>query len=210
MRFYNILKKIFYRIKLSKFNFLPITLKKYNYHELSKKRFFVCYSLIKKNNFKNILEIGSYRGDLTYFLLKNLQNINLTSIDPYLEYVAENNVSNSGTKMQNLRNDLLSNLSNEIDDNRFQLIQDFSHNCFNNFNDGYFDFIFIDGDHSYESCLKDLTNYYNKVRKGGIICLHDYDRKTVPGVKKAVDEFVLNNQITLIKDMNYCVHFIKS
>ena len=39
--------------------------------------------------------------------------------------------------------------------------------------DGGFDALFIDGNHSYEYVKKDLENYWDKVRDGGIIALHD-------------------------------------
>lgn len=42
---------------------------------------------------------------------------------------------------------------------------------------GQFDFIFIDGDHSYEGIKTDWELYSKKVAKGGIIALHD---TTVP------------------------------
>lgn len=37
------------------------------------------------------------------------------------------------------------------------------------------DFIFIDGDHSYKGVIADCTNYYEKVRSGGIIAGDDYN-----------------------------------
>ena len=50
-----------------------------------------------------------------------------------------------------------------------------------------FDFIFIDGLHTYEQLTKDCHNYYSKVKTGGIFSGHDY--QTIPGVNKAVCEF---------------------
>lgn len=39
--------------------------------------------------------------------------------------------------------------------------------------DGYFDLIFIDGDHSYSSTKEDIQLWESKVRVGGILCGHD-------------------------------------
>ena len=36
-----------------------------------------------------------------------------------------------------------------------------------------YDFLFIDGDHTYESVRADWDNYYPMVREGGFIALHD-------------------------------------
>ncbi len=52
---------------------------------------------------------------------------------------------------------------------------------------GYFDFIYVDGDHSYEGCWRDLVAAARATRSvmGG----HDYQRRKFPGVVRAVDEF---------------------
>lgn len=56
------------------------------------------------------------------------------------------------------------------------------------------DFIYIDGDHSYDACLADLEAYYPKVKRGGILAGHDYLDGSLAegefGVKRAVGEFV--------------------
>lgn len=57
------------------------------------------------------------------------------------------------------------------------------------------DFVFIDADHSYEAVKKDIEAWYLKVKKGGIFAGHDY--RASPDVKKAVDEFILKNILTL-------------
>ena len=36
------------------------------------------------------------------------------------------------------------------------------------------DFVYIDGDHSYEGCRRDIEAWYPKVKKGGVIVGHDY------------------------------------
>ena len=41
------------------------------------------------------------------------------------------------------------------------------------------DFVFIDGDHSFEAALKDFQNYYPKVKKGGIFGGHDIQLDSV-------------------------------
>lgn len=57
--------------------------------------------------------------------------------------------------------------------------------------DGYFDFVYIDGDHRKEFVLQDINAWLPKVRKGGIIAGHDYlDRiRKNHQVKLAVNEF---------------------
>ena len=52
---------------------------------------------------------------------------------------------------------------------------------------GYFDFVFIDACHTYESVKKDIKAWYPLVKKGSLLTGHDYCSH-FPGVKKAVDE----------------------
>lgn len=53
--------------------------------------------------------------------------------------------------------------------------------------DASLDFVFIDADHSYESVKEDIEHWEPKVRKGGWVGGHDYNRQW-PGVVRAVDE----------------------
>lgn len=57
-----------------------------------------------------------------------------------------------------------------------EIVHDFSTNkqVIDKFQDGFFDFIYIDGDHSYKGAKSDLINFYPKVRVGGVIAGHDY------------------------------------
>ena len=72
-----------------------------------------------------------------------------------------------------------------------------------NFEDEYFDFIYIDADHSFDAVLNDLKNWYPKVKKGGVISGHDWDCNPLLsefhlfGVERAVREF-LNNKISKV------------
>jgi predicted O-methyltransferase YrrM len=64
------------------------------------------------------------------------------------------------------------------------------------FEDEYFDFVYIDANHSYASVKADMV-WWNKVKEGGVFAGHDYtlDKSaTSPaqyakGVIQAVDEF---------------------
>lgn len=50
-----------------------------------------------------------------------------------------------------------------------------------------YDWVYIDGDHSYESARDDLEGVLPFLAEGGIICCDDYKRPF--GVNRAVDEF---------------------
>src|SRR5690606_11417637 len=56
------------------------------------------------------------------------------------------------------------------------------------FQDGYFDFIYIDGNHSYDFVKKDIEMYLPKAKNGGYVTGDDYvfDRCPQGGPKRAV------------------------
>jgi predicted O-methyltransferase YrrM len=58
------------------------------------------------------------------------------------------------------------------------------------FADGILDLVFIDGDHRYDSVMKDISSWLPKLRKGGILCGHDcegYYSEYPEEVKKMID-----------------------
>lgn len=61
-----------------------------------------------------------------------------------------------------------------------------------------FDMVFIDADHSYQRVHEDLMAWGPLVRKGGLLCGHDYNISmdyAAFGVNKAVDELVPRHAI---------------
>jgi len=59
------------------------------------------------------------------------------------------------------------------------------------------DFVFLDGGHKYETVLNDLKSLTKIVINKGVILCDDYDLTYAPGVKKAIDEYVLLNNFNL-------------
>ena len=67
-----------------------------------------------------------------------------------------------------------------------------SHEAATAFPDHSLDWVYIDGDHSYEAVRRDLADWSAKVKPGGLIVGDDYEWKDESGacsVKRAVDEF---------------------
>jgi predicted O-methyltransferase YrrM len=62
-----------------------------------------------------------------------------------------------------------------------------------NLKNNYFDYIFIDGGHAYETVKNDINICKEKLSENGTILCDDYDLGHT-GVKKAVDEFVSENK----------------
>jgi predicted O-methyltransferase YrrM len=64
------------------------------------------------------------------------------------------------------------------------------------------DFLFIDGDHSYEGVLGDLKAFVPKLKPGGTLVLHDYDYESV---KTALTDYLRDRPI---QDLG-CTHSLK-
>jgi hypothetical protein len=58
--------------------------------------------------------------------------------------------------------------------------------------------LFIDGDHSYEGCKRDIEAWYPHMKPSGIIFFHDHDESS-PGVIQAVSEFVNTHAMDHLK-----------
>ncbi len=52
-------------------------------------------------------------------------------------------------------------------------MREFSKKALGQFPDGFFDFIYIDGDHEYSAVREDCFMAFDKVRPGGYICGDD-------------------------------------
>jgi len=96
------------------------------------------------------------------------------------------------------------NFKAEMSDKPFVKIhRGYSFDVAKEYPDEFFDFIYIDADHTYEGVKRDLKDWYPKMKAGGVFCGHDYVNKTKKlaagylrfGVAQAVDEFVRNNDI---------------
>jgi SAM-dependent methyltransferase len=83
--------------------------------------------------------------------------------------------------------------------NRFKLVEK-KLICVNTQTDfpeiGYFDFIHVDGDHSYTGAMKDMDNCWNILQKNGLIVVDDYE--FIPEVKQACMEWSTKMNIPLI------------
>lgn len=64
-----------------------------------------------------------------------------------------------------------------------------THQIYKQYDDESIDFLFIDANHTYEDMKQDLEFWFPKIKKGGLICGHDYEERPWPGLVKAVDEF---------------------
>ena len=77
------------------------------------------------------------------------------------------------------------------------LIQGNSNKVLKKIDMGKIDYVFLDGGHEYSTVKNDLDNCIEVIKKGGTVLCDDYNLGSAPGVKKAIDEFVLKNQLNI-------------
>ena len=138
------------------------------------------------------IEIGTCRGESTAYFLDKCPNVELlTTIDPYKGYQDWNGEITQETVDRFME---VAQKNLERFGERVVMLREESVNAADKFEDESVDFIFVDGDHSYDATLADCIRYYPKLKKGGIFCGHDY--QTIEGVRTAVDEYRAKYKIT--------------
>lgn len=131
------------------------------------------------------VELGVWYGTNMGHLLEECPNIKtFIGIDPYIPYQDWNRYIDQGM-MDSAYNSAIS-LVNQFPD-RAHLLKLTSLEASKKLKASkVFDFIFIDGDHSFERCYEDITLWYDTVRKGGLFSGHDF---SLPGVNRAINKF---------------------
>ena len=81
--------------------------------------------------------------------------------------------------------------------NNVNIIKGDSNQVLKNIKPLLFDYVFLDGGHKYETVKNDLINLTEIIHNNGIILCDDYNLSYAPGVKKAIDEYVSNNNFSL-------------
>ena len=148
-------------------------------------------------------EIGTYDGDFAkkIFYFTNPQKLHL--IDPWVDSWHDGGAYQD--KMKNRYQNVLKRFNREINLGKVAIHRGYSHEVCSNFEDNYFDWIYIDGNHQYEFVKKDLELYYPKIKMGGFITGDDYYGEGMwwqDDVKKAVDEFIATKLVKLIMIKN--------
>lgn len=132
------------------------------------------------------VEIGVWKGGSTAYMCVEIYNSNKV-----IEYDAIDTFEGSKEHgvVFGLYEEAQKNLSLMISKGLVNLIKGHSLEVVNKYEDESIDFCFIDGSHEYEDVKKDILAYLPKVKKGGILAGHDYD-KIWQGVISAVDELL--------------------
>ena len=150
--------------------------------------------VIARNYFKHTnlvgAEIGVFEGNNALNILQTLPIKTLYLIDPYFTYYVEDNISKRiSLEAYNVAKEKLGKFS------QIKFIIKTSDEAHKDIHEPL-DFLYIDGNHTYEYVKRDITNYYPLIKSGGIMGGHDYTRD-FNGVVKASKEFARENSLEL-------------
>jgi predicted O-methyltransferase YrrM len=132
----------------------------------------------------SMIEIGTFTGESTVIFGDHFEKV--IGVDPMLPDYDPIDATSKFNFNEVL--DMFKDRTKEY--NNISLVQKTSDDAVNDFKDGSFDFVYIDGIHTYDGVKSDIINYLPKVKKGGVIGGHDYTNQLehLVGVYEAVNE----------------------
>jgi predicted O-methyltransferase YrrM len=135
-----------------------------------------CIDYVKQRiKVEKMVEIGSYQGESTTLFAHMFNPKELYAVDPFLNGYDEFDGSSTGDFTN-----VIHNFNLRI--NQFSCIKHIktlSYEAVDQFENDSLDFVYIDGDHTYEGVNKDITMYLPKIKVGGFIAGHDLGRESV-------------------------------
>lgn len=143
------------------------------------RRYEVIADYINKNTYQHIAEIGVRNGETTTYLLQHCKSI--------AQYFLVDPVQDKDLYYFTYK-DPVSFIKKRSNEASFYI------------QDGSLDLVFIDADHSYNAVKEDVELWQPKVRKGGILCGHDYRNAAHRGVEKAVLELFPQEFVNFFPD----------
>jgi predicted O-methyltransferase YrrM len=149
------------------------------------------------NSFKDrqnlrFLEIGSFQGRSTVWLLENIltnESSVITCIDTF-----EGSIEHTLHFQNDIKNlfDIFSHNISKFK-NKVNIIKNKSQDALKKINEQY-DFIYVDGDHKASSVIEDAILSFPLLKKGGIMIFDDYlwfqMKKFIDNPKVAIDAFL--------------------
>jgi hypothetical protein len=161
-------------------------------------------SFMVKYNCDVICEIGVQIGTNFNRMIQHNPSL-AVAVDCWID---DNVIShNDGGFPQELLNQQFNDFIKSVSGKPFvKVIRDYSYNAAKEFPSDFFDLVYLDGDHTYEGCLRDIEDWYPKVKKGKFLVGDDFrndegrlrfkkDIKLKFGVIDAVTKFSQKNNI---------------
>jgi hypothetical protein len=144
------------------------------------------------------IEIGVHEGRYARVILENT-DLHLIMLDSW-RHIYDETYRYDGANSETIAHlKLLEVMLKEmtpVHEGRFTVIRELSEIACNFFKDDFFDFIYLDANHSEEFVFNELNRWWPKLKVGGVMAGHDYlNLEPIFGVKTAVDRFFYDKGI---------------
>lgn len=146
-------------------------------------------------------EIGVAAGEYSEILMNANPNLFLYGVDPWEPYSGYKDFARLGTftSLEQQAHERLDRFDN------YKFLKMYSLDAAERIPDGSLDFVYIDANHSEPYVTQDITAWFPKVRKGGVVAGHDYARIKAKGkedstnwaVIPAVHKFAKENNLQI-------------
>jgi len=153
------------------------------------------------------VEVGVWKGDLSAMILRKVRPTTLMLVDPWIfdprfseSLFGGGKATQSQADMDAIFQKVRGRFSVEVARGVVSIRRNTSVEAAAATADESVDWVYIDGNHTYEFVLEDLRSWYPKVRPGGLVAGDDYDRPGAwwgDGVTKAVNEFVKTEPVVV-------------
>lgn len=159
-------------------------------------------TMMIEQGYKTFVEVGCKEGRTTGHILKTVPDSLVIAIDPWIAQEANPNDPTKETydswDFAKIEDEFWKNVGEHKE--RCYMMRMTSEQAARDFDkpptpnwhlNGFADLVFIDALHDYENVMLDISLWWPKVRKGGVLAGHDFNHKW-PGVERAVaDHFNL-------------------
>lgn len=142
-------------------------------------------------------EIGTFKGDFAEFILK-MEPSTLHLIDPWVS------IMDIPARWHAIPQSEMDEIKQSVNDRfsvdaRVDIIEKYSTDALDDFEDNSLDWIYLDANHSYSFIQQDLENWWYKLKPGGYLCGNAYQDDDAQirlldfGIIPAVDSFLEGN-----------------
>jgi predicted O-methyltransferase YrrM len=161
-------------------------------------------SMMLEQGYKSFVEVGCKEGRTSGHILKNVPESRVIAIDPWMKQEKSADPTKETYEewdFEKIEKEFCANVGIEfvvpeskvISNDRVTFLRQTSRQASANLHGNEYDLIFIDALHDYENVMFDISAWWPRVRKGGVLAGHDFNHKW-PGVERAVaDHFNLIN-----------------
>ena len=172
---------------------------------------------MEKYGCQRICELGVYDGDNFELMIAHDPEV-AVAVDSWIDDYKTSGTLNRNDvgHTQEYLDSQYAKFKEKFSDKPFvKLFRGYTFDAAKLFSNEYFDLIYIDADHSFEGCLRDIEDWYPKMKPGGFLTGDDFRNAVASrtrvkfGVVEAVKLFCKDNKLTYYELPRYGWAIIK-